>query len=294
MLHLGELLLPSFEARLTEKYDGLSGALRLAADYLADNPVDTASRTLRTVSKDSGISPAAFSRLARALDYDGFEELREEMRAKIGRRVNDFADRAQELQRAHSDGKASFIDAHFAACQANLKDFVESVDRDALNAAVDQIAAARKVLLLGALGSTGVVEYLAYIANFCADNWVLASRQGASLGAGLTGLDKRDVVIIVTKPPFSDRAIRAAELAHQRGVYVVLITDTHACPALKFSNARFVLATDSPHFYSSYVVTLFLVETLIGILVSRSGPAAYARVAEVESASRVLAEVWDL
>ncbi|WP_375175482.1 MurR/RpiR family transcriptional regulator [Pseudooceanicola sp.] len=280
--------------RLSEKYSDLSGTLRQAAEYLAENPVDTATRTLRNVSRDSGVSPAAFSRLARALDYDSFEDLREEMRRKIGQRVNGFASRAEQLQRAHSEDRASFLDAHLAACQSNLKEFVETVDRDALDKAVDQIAAARKVLLVGALGSTGVVEYLSYMANFCADNWTMVGRMGASIGGGLSGLDNRDVLIVVTKPPFADRAIRAAGLARKQKVHVIVITDTHSCPALQHADTRFIVATNSPHFYSSYVVTMFLVESLIGMLVSRSGPAARARIAEVEDANRVLAEVWDL
>lgn len=284
----------TFEMRLTERYSDLSGALQTAADYLVNNPVDTASRTLRTVSRDSGISPAAFSRLARALDYDGFEELREEMRDKINRQVNNFADRAERLHQDHLDNEGDFIDAHLAACQSNLQGFADDLDRTLLNTAVEHITRSRKVLLLGALGSTGVVEYLSYMANFCADNWVMASRMGASLGGGIAGLNDSDVLIVVTKPPFSGRAIRAAKLAQEQGVYVVLITDTHACPALKYASVHFIVPTSSPHFYSSYVVTIFLVEALIGVLVSRSGPSARARIAEVEGANRVLAEVWDL
>lgn len=290
----GGLLNFTFESRLKERYSDLSDALRQAADYLIENPVDTATRTLRGVARDSGISPAAFSRLARALDYGDFEELREEMRTKIERHVNNFADRAERLQRDHKADRVGFFDAHLAACQANLQRFAASVDHQLLEVAVDRIAAARKVALLGVLGSTGVVEYLSYVASFCADNWQMASRMGASLGGGMTGLDKQDALVIVTKPPFAGRAIRAAELAHQKGVYVVLITDTHSCPALKYASASFIVPSDSPHFYSSYVVTVFLVESLIGVLVSRSGPATGARIAEVESANRVLAEVWDL
>ncbi|MGR3617136.1 MAG: MurR/RpiR family transcriptional regulator [Paracoccaceae bacterium] len=284
----------TFEMRLTERYSDLSEALRSAADYLVNNPVDTASRTLRSVSRDSGLSPAAFSRMARALDYEDFEELREEMRTKINRQVNNFAQRAERLHQEHVDGDGEFVDAHLAACQVNLQRFAQGLDRSQLNAVVERVARSRKVLLLGALGSTGVVEYLSYMANFCSDNWTMASRMGASLGAGIAGLTDQDVMIIVTKPPFSGRAIRAAKLAREQGVYVVLITDTHACPALRLSSVHFIVPTDSPHFYSSYVVTVFLVETLIGVLVSRSGPAARARIAEVEGANRVLAEVWDL
>lgn len=284
----------TFDTRLTERYSDLSGALRSAADYLVNNPVDTASRTLRTVSRDSGISPAAFSRLARALEYDGFEELREEMRTKLNRQVNNFAERAEQLHQDHQNNEVDFIDAHLAACQSNLQAFGDGLDRAILNTAVARIDQSRKVLLLGALGSTGVVEYLSYMANFCFDNWAMASRMGASLGAGIVGLNENDVLIIVTKPPFSRRAIRAAKLARKQGVYVVLITDTHACPALKYASVHFIVPTSSPHFYSSYVVTIFLVETLIGVLVSRSGPSARVRIAEVEGANRVLAEVWDL
>lgn len=284
----------TLETRLQERYGDLSGTLQSAADFITENPIDTATRPLRHVSGASGISPAAFSRLARALEYQDFAELREELRAKITDRVNRFADRAEQLHHDHSAQNVAFIDAHLAACQANLQTFVRDIDRDVLEAAVDRISVARKVLLLGALGSTGVVEYLSYLANFCAENWMMASRMGASLGGGLAGLDERDVLIIVTKPPFSGRALRAAELARSQGVYVVLITDTHSCPALKHAAGCFIVPTNSPHFYSSYVVTVFLVETLIGVLVSRSSSDARARIADVENANRILAEVWDL
>ncbi|KUP93383.1 MurR/RpiR family transcriptional regulator [Tritonibacter horizontis] len=287
-------MISTFEVRLTERYGELSDALRVAADYIVDNPIDLATRSLRSVSRDSGISPAAFSRLARALDYSDIEELREEVRTKIGQRVNNFAARAERLHNDPQNRNAGFLDAHLTACQRNLQHFGETIDRKALDEAVERISRARKVLLLGALGSTGVVEYLSYMASFCAENWSLASRMGASLGAGIAGLGAEDVLIIVTKPPFSAQAIRAAALAQEQDVYVVLITDSLGCPALKHASARFIVPTDGPHFYSSYVVTMFLVETLIGVLISRSGPEARARIAEVEDANRVLAEVWDL
>ncbi|NNK77309.1 MAG: MurR/RpiR family transcriptional regulator, partial [Litoreibacter sp.] len=200
---------------------------------------------------------------------------------------------AERLQHDHGADGTAFFSAHLHACQANLQSFADTVDPGQLNAVADRISAARKVLLLGALGSTGVVEYLSYMANFCADNWQMAGRMGASVGAGLTGLDKQDALIIVTKPPFSERAIRAAELAQKRGAYVVLITDSLACPALRHASAHFIVPTDSPHFYSSYVVTMFLVEALIGMIESRSGEISRARIAEVEGANRILAEVWE-
>ncbi|WP_249139020.1 MurR/RpiR family transcriptional regulator [Actibacterium sp. MT2.3-13A] len=283
----------TFEQRLAENYEQLSAKLRLAADYVAEHPVDTATRSLRAVAQDSGLAPATFSRLARALDYDDFEQLRDSMRDKIGRRVHSFADRAGRLQQDHGDGPRGFFDAHAAACMTNLQRLHDDMDIALLERAVDRLHRARTVTVLGALGSTGIVEYLAYMANFCSGNWRMAGRMGASLGGALVGLDKRDALVIVTKPPFSTNAIRAAELAREQGVYVVVITDTYTCPALRHSSAGFVVPTDSPHFYSSYVATLFLAETIVGMLVSRAGPAARERIAQIEQRNHRLEEVWD-
>ena len=283
----------SFETRLANQYDGLSDALRHAAQFLVSNPLDIATRPLRKVSLDSGVSPAAFSRLAQALNYSDFEELREEMRGKIERDYRSFANKAERLQQDHGDEQTSFLDAHLAACQQNLTSFGRGIDRALLDAAVDKLVQAHQVVLLGALGSTGAVEYLSYMANFCASNWHMAGRMGASLGGALTGLTQDDVVLIVTKPPFAERSIAAAKLAHEQGVYVIVITDTHLCPALRFATAGFVVPTASPHFYSSYVTTLFFVETVIGLVLSRSGERARARIAQVAQTNVLLAEVYD-
>lgn len=283
----------SFEHRLSRNFDGLSDKLRQAGEYVAAHPVDTATRSLRSVAQESGLAPATFSRLARAIGYQSFEDLREDMREKIGQRVNSFAERAERLQAAHEAGETGFFDAHVGACQNNLETLLRDIDRPLLERAVARLDGARNVLVFGALGSTGVVEYLAYMAHFCTGNWIICGRMGASLGAALADLDARDAFLVVTKPPFSTRSIEAAQMAAGQGAYVVVITDSHACPALPHASAGFVLPSNSPHFYSSYVATLVFVEAMIGMLVSRAGPSARARIARVEESSRRLGEVWD-
>lgn len=277
-----------FENRLAKNYSQLSERLRAAGEYVSRNPVDTASRPLRSVSQESGIAPATFSRLAKALDYDSFDALRESLRRKIGDQVNSFADRAHAIQVG-----ASFAEHHAAACYGNLGTLIRDLDLDKLNTAAERLHGARRVYLFGALGATGIVEYLSYLAHFCSDNWVLVGRQGSSLGGGLVDIGPQDALIIVTKPPFSARAMRAAQLAHDQGAYVVVISDTVSCPALQNADTTFIVPTESPHFYSSYVATLALLEILIGLVVGRAGPEARERMAKVEQSNRRLDEVFD-
>ncbi|MDA5092652.1 MurR/RpiR family transcriptional regulator [Aliiroseovarius sp. KMU-50] len=283
----------SFEQRLTTRYGDLTDTLRAAAEYIMHHPLDMATRPLRTVAQASGSSPAAFTRLSKALGYTGLDELREELRDKIDQRMGDFASRAQRLQEDHGAGKSDFMTAHLSACQTNLQTLPESVNLQLLDQAIDTLARARVVSLLGALGSTGVVEYMAYMANMFAGNWQLLGRMGASLGSGLANMTKDDALVVVTKPPFAPQVLRAVEIARNQGAYVVVITDTHACPALRHAQAGFVLPSASPHFYSSYVSTMFLVEVIIGKLVSHAGEKARLRIANVEDSNRLLSEVLD-
>ena len=208
----------TFEQRLANSYDRLSTQLRRAGDYVAANPVNAATRSLRAVARDSGVSPATFSRLAMALGYGGFESLREDMRLKIDRRVNNFADRAEQLIETHGRGAVPFFDAHVSACRNNLERLMSDIDRDRMETIADRLHSSEKVLLLGGLGSTGIVEYLSYMTHFFTNEWHLAGRMGASLGASLSDLGADDALIIVTKPPFSTRSTQAAKMAAQASI----------------------------------------------------------------------------
>jgi DNA-binding MurR/RpiR family transcriptional regulator len=131
------------------------------------------------------------------------------------------------------------------------------------------------------------------MANFLGDNWQLAGRMGASIGASLTDIDARDALIVVTKPPFARSSIRAAEMAQSQGAFVVVITDSHACPALRFASSGFLVPAESPNFFSSYVATLFLIETIVALVAARAGPSAMRHIADVEKRIRDLEEVID-
>ena len=291
------MLYGTFAQRLAMEYDQLSDRLRQAGDYVMANPLNTATRSLRSIAAEAALPPATFSRMARRLGYTSFELLRDEMRSRIDRQIDShshsFADRARRLQQDSSTGALDFFGAHRDACLANVQALAAGVDHALLEWTVERLHRSRRVLLLGALGSTGIVEHMSYMANFLTDNWHMAGRMGASVGSALSGLGPEDSLVIVTKPPFARKSILAANQAKEQGVFLVVITDSHTCPALAKADAGLLVPTSSPHFFSSYVATLFLVETMIGMLAGRSGAEATARIAEVERRNRKLEEASD-
>lgn len=284
----------TFEIRLADKYAALSAKLRQAADYVVAHPVDVASRSLRVVAKNSGVAPATYSRMARALEYESFDDLREVIRGSIDTQMYSFSAKAAQLKADHAEGAQGFTPAHMGACLDNIDSLGRQINPAQMQEAVQHLKAARRVLVLGALGSSGAAEYMVYMAGFMADNWALAGRGGASLGAVLEGMGKDDVLIAITKPPFVPRVLNAARMAQAQGVYTLVITDTHACEALRYADAPFIVPTSSPHFFSSYTATVFLIEVIIGELAVQTGVDLAQRIAMIEKRNLLLQEACNM
>ncbi len=279
------------EDRISERYADLSAKLRDAADFVVENQTDVATRSLRAVSAASGVSPATLSRLARTLDFDSYEEMRELLRNAVGNRGGSFAERAERLKQNPAVGQA-ILERQATACIWNISALGERIDQERLQEAVNALNEARKVVLFGAFSSTGIVEYMAYLANYFSTKWALANRMGASLGATMADLDAKDVLLIVTKNPYARRAVMAAEMANNSGAKVIVITDSHTCPASKHAKYSFIVPSDSPQFFSSYAATVALLETMIAMLVAQSDGATSARIRDVEARNESLGEFW--
>ncbi len=282
------------QERIARHYSELSGRLKEAADYVVTHPLDVATRSLRAVSASAELAPATFTRLSRSLGFSSYEEMRELCRSELGQVNASFSAKAGLLAKEAKAGhSAPFLRRHMAACVDNLDMLSRQIDENRLEEVVDFLSSARQVVLFGAYSSTGIVEYFSYLARYFAPNWRVAGRVGASLSSDFVGLDERDAVIVISKTPSAKRAVLAARMGADLGAHVILITDSHTCPAVDYATTHFIMPSDSPQFFSSYVASLVLIETLVGMLVSRAGPKAEARVAEIETWNRQYGEFWE-
>ncbi|MDJ0992794.1 MAG: MurR/RpiR family transcriptional regulator [Dinoroseobacter sp.] len=288
----GSESLTSIEDRISAEYAGLSAKLKTAADYVAANPVDLATRSLRAVAQTSGVSPATFSRLARVLGYEDYEELREAGRNAVGQRLVPFAERAEALRRGEQ-GAAHFLERQSAMCTRNIALVAQTTSPDRLEAAVDTLHKANRVLLIGALGSAGIMEHFAYQAQYFARNWSTAGRSGASIAASFAQMAAGDALIVLTKTPYAEQSLRALRVARDNGFVTIVLTDSHASPALEFADHPFVIPTETANFFSSYAATLVLIETMMSMLVARVGPEADARIRATEDQTRKLSQELD-
>jgi DNA-binding MurR/RpiR family transcriptional regulator len=279
--------------RISGAYAGLSDKLQVAAKFVAENPVDVATRSLRAVAATSGVSPATFSRLARALGYINYEQMREDGREAVERKVSPLSERAHALRVAASDQASSTIlQRQAAACVTNIENLHSTLDPARLDVAVQCLHDARNVLLVGAMGSAGIIDYFSYMSQWFQANWKTVGRNGTELSPSLSRLNANDVVFALSKAPYARRTIAALQVAQKAGATTIVITDSRTSPALQFSDYGFVTSTESPQFFSSYAATLVLMEAIVSMLLARAGPEAEEMIRDAEIQIDRLGENW--
>ena len=276
------------QSSIAGNYDHLSVALKLAADFIVNNGFEVATRSLRSIAAESELSPSSFSRLARAIGYEDYEQLREHARDELASNANQFTSKAKQL---HADADLPFLPRQVQACVSNIQSLLSDTNQTELDATVDSLVAANRVTIFGSLSSAGFADYFSYLTSWFDERWSVAGRNGLTLASSVARLTNKDAVIIISKAPYAKRTVLAANMAAERGATIIVLTDSHAFPAIKHAKHVFIQKIDSPQFFSSYAATLVLIETLTGMLLARAGKQAVEEIQNIAEQNRKLEEI---
>lgn len=285
----------SMQEQLSKKLGDLSPQLKRAAQFMLDNPDEVATQSLRHVAKQADLPPPTFSRLARAVGCETYNDLRDLCRDEYRARSSRFADRALELLRSGSGDRSAsetLLVAHAAASVAGIQTLLERIDATRLEQAAERMVSARRVALIGSLSAAAFVEYAGYVAGMAMRKWSVFGRNGSSLASQIMDLGPEDAALVIAIDPYARRSVRAARLVREQGSYLLAITDNASSPLAELADESFFVSSDSPQFFPSHVAVLVLLETLIGLAVRSKGIESQQRIAAVERHSLVLGEYW--
>lgn len=285
-MRLSEKVLPRLES--------LSPKLRRAALYVLEHPEEVATRSLRQVAKENEMSAPTFARLASALDFGSYEELRNACLSHLRTKEQSFSAKAKALQEDtfQEEGKGTFVVRQASSTIANINQLVKSVDPEQIEACVKNLASARRVMLVGMMSSRPFVDYAAYVASLAFNNWQVYGAGSGADAATLSSIGIEDVAVVISKAPYATRAIEVAKCLKQAGVQVIGITDAVSSPLCHYADTVFLVSTDTPQFFTSHAATLVLLETLIGLVVQMSGDKIGDRISRIEERCREMGDYY--
>ena len=164
---------------------------------------------------------------------------------------------------------------------------LEEIDRDAFAAAVDRIAEAKTIYIIGVRSSSALAGFLNYNFRMIFDNVrFIQTTSGSEMFEQIMPVGKGDVMIAISFPRYSKRIINAVEYARSREADVVALTDSKLSPIAAYADQLLIAHSDMASFVDSLVAPLSIINAMI---------VAVARKKQDEVSERLVAleEVWD-
>jgi DNA-binding MurR/RpiR family transcriptional regulator len=260
--------LPSLPMRLQE-----------VGRFVAANDYDATTRSMRELAAVAGADPASFTRLAKALGYSGWDELRAALtEARRPEQSQPFSARTRARRRG-PNADISLVADKLEAEAAGLS----RISASSVAGAARALHGARRIWIAGFRSCRSVAELLNYqLRLFRPDEVQLVGGSGPE-DLDLGAFHSQDAVVVIGFAPYSTASVLSARAAHDSGATLIAIADTVAAPMAEGAEHLLLFeAASSPGFFPSLTGAIAIAQSLAAVTFALGGAAAKRRLEETE------------
>lgn len=148
-----------------------------------------------------------------------------------------------------------------------IEETMEQTDPQAFSAAVDMIAKAKKIYIIGVRNCAPLAEFLWSGLHMMFENAVLIRTNSSSdMFEQLVHVNEKDVVIGISFPRYSVRTLKALEFANNRNAKVITLTNGINSPIALYSSCNLIAKSEMLSVADSFVAPMSVVNALISAL----------------------------
>ncbi|TVP44395.1 MAG: MurR/RpiR family transcriptional regulator [Halomonas sp.] len=259
--------------QIIAQYDAMSPQLQQAARYVLEHPEEVALVSMREVARLAGVQPATMTRLAKFLDLPGYDELRAQHAAALRQGGDGFAAKVRQRENKRGEAPEGDIASHMLqGLSAQLAKLGEPASLQRLEATANRLKSARKVYVLGLRSSHAVAWHFHYVMTLLGNRSVHLDGPGGTGGDGLIRATSEDVMLVISIKPYAREALELAQLAKQKGVGILSITDSEVSPLVALSEQTIFCPTESDSFFHTLTPALAISEVLCTLLAECDRP----------------------
>jgi DNA-binding MurR/RpiR family transcriptional regulator len=273
---------PSKSSPLTELCSALPSLpmrLQEVGRFVAANDYDATTRSMRELASVAGADPASFTRLAKAIGYSGWDELRAALtEARRPAQSSPFSGRARKRQGPNAD--VSLVADKLAADAAGFS----RISADAVADAARALHGARRIWIAGFRSCRSVAELLNYeLRLFRPDDVQLVGGSGPEdldFGAFRSG----DAVVVIGFAPYSTASVESTRAALKAHACLIAIADSVAAPMAEGADHLLLYeAASSPGFFPSLTGAIAIAQSLAAVSFSLGAASARKRLEATEA-----------
>jgi DNA-binding MurR/RpiR family transcriptional regulator len=238
--------------------------LAQVATYAVENPDAVAFGTVASIAQNAAVQPSALVRFSQALGYQGFSDLQEVFRARLRERVLNYDERLAQLRdHAESGNTAGLVFEGFAdAASRSISALRERLDPQMLERAVNRLAAADTIFLIGLRRSFPISSYMAYAFGKLGVKNILIDSVAGLAAEDVGFATARDCVLAISFTPYASETISLAQRAASRNVPVVALTDSPFSPLAAVADPWFEIQEANFEGFRSMAATFSLAMSL--------------------------------
>jgi DNA-binding MurR/RpiR family transcriptional regulator len=210
------------------------------------------------IAQRAEVNASTVVRFAQVLGFRGWPELQQELRMRYLATLT-----SEETLREHPPAASGAVHASIQRDVANLGRALESIDPAEGDAAIQALASAGRILVVG-MGSFGApASILAHLGSVMGYPISVEGRGGAHLASAMTTLGADDVLVVVSLwRPMRD-VLAAASAARAAGTTVVAITDMRRGRLAASADHVLVVPSEGVSFLQSTTATTSVVYGLL-------------------------------
>ena len=270
---------PSPLTELCSALPSLPSRLQQVGRFVAANDYDATTRSMRDLAAEAGADPAAFTRLAKALGYSGWDELRAALtEARRPAQAQPFSARTR-AGRKGPNAEISLVADKLEAEAAGLA----RIAPDAVADAAKALNAARRIWIAGFRSCRSVAELLNYqLRLFRPDEVHLVGGSGPE-DLDLGAFQRGDAVVVIGFAPYSRASVLSARGAHDSGATLIAIADAITAPMAEGADHLLLYeAAASPGFFPSLTGAIAIAQSLAAVTFVLGGAKAKRRLEATE------------
>lgn len=263
----------TLRASIVERRAALPKRLAQVAIYALDNPDDVAFGTAASVAQSASVQPSTLVRFAQSFGFQGFSDLQDVFRSRLRDRVLTYGERLSRMrQHGLAASRSSLVlDGFLEAAEQSIAGFRKSMDPQALDQAVDLLAGADTIYLIGLRRSFPITSYMSYAMGKLGVRNILIDAV-AGMGAEQAGfISAKDAAIAVSFTPYASETVALASSARSRGASIVAVTDSVFSPIASPADALIEVSEANFEGFRSMATTMAVAMTLSVAVAARRG-----------------------
>jgi len=254
----------SLSKYIQARFDECSRSQKDVAQYIVDHLDEAAFQTAEELARRANTSSSTVVRFSQALGFEGFPELQAAAREEY-RRVHT---KAEPKNGASANSAPLFsldqneFETALTADHLNVEETARKVSRSSVEALIEAIVSAEKVLVAGTDQMAFFASYLRHLLMLLDLRVDVVASPSQEALSRLGRIDQSTLVIGLSAGRPHPLVVRAMKLARHRKAHTAAITDATLSEVAKLAQIKLYYSSNSPAYVRSHTALLSLIQAL--------------------------------